>query len=170
MGYVLEALLAPPTIAEVAAASMPGTGVVRLHERIALVPITEDAAEALSPGDRSLVSLLTGQPLPTALTELLRRTSREGPIAYVEADFFGGTGQQAAVLWEHGEIALGPLVDPNDLVRGAPSQWPFNQVLRRMDVSVAPGQLDEFATVGLGRHRETEDWLDDAEEPGARSA
>lgn len=170
MGYVLEALLAPPTLAEAAAASLPGTGVVRLHERIALVPITEDAAEALSPGDRSIISLLTKEPLPAALTELLRRTSRKGPIAYVEADFFGGTGQQAAVLWEHGEIALGPLIDPDDLVRGSPSQWPFNQVLRRMGVPVAPGQPDEFATAGLGRHRETEDWLDEAEGPGARSA
>jgi hypothetical protein len=172
VGYVLEALLAPPTIAETAAASLRGTGVVALHERIALVPITGDAAEALSPGDRSIISLLADRALPAALTELLRRTSREGAIAYVEANFFGGIGQQAAVLWDHGEIALGPLIDPEPKLfrRRRPSKGPFNQVLRRIGVSVAPGQLDEFATVGLGRYRETEDWFDDAEGPGARSA
>jgi hypothetical protein len=144
-----------------------------LHERLALVPITEEAAQALSPGDRSIISLLADQPLPAALTELLRRTSREGSIAYVEADFFGGIGRQAAVLWEHGEIALGPLVDPEPkklFRRRRVSKGAFNQVLRRMGVWVAPGQLDEFATVGLGRHRATEEWLDDAEAPGARSA
>jgi hypothetical protein len=168
VGYVLEALLAPPTVAETAAASLPGTGVVTLHEGVALVPITEDAAQALSPGDRSIISLLADQPLPAALTELLRRTSRDGPIAYVEADFFGGTGQQAAVLWEHGEVAVGPLVDPEPsklFTRRPLSESPFNQVLRRIGVSVARGQLDEFDTVGLGRHRDTEDWLDDAVGP-----
>jgi hypothetical protein len=184
LGYVLEALLAPPPVAETAAASLSGTSVVTLHERIALVPITENAAEALSPGDRSIISLLTRHPLPAALTELLRRTSREGPIAYVEADFFGGTGQQAAVLWEHGEIALGPLVDPEPTMllrhrrlfrRRRLSDRPFNQVLRAMGVSVAPGQLDEFDTVGLGRHRDTDDWLGDdwlggATRPDPRSA
>lgn len=173
MGYALEGLLAPPTVAEAAAVSLPGTGIVRLHERIDLVPITADAAEALSPGDRAIISLLTNRPLPPALTELLRRTSREGPIAYVEADFFGGIGQQASVLWEHGEVVLGPLVDPepvNLVERGAHSEWPFNHVLRRMGVLVSPGHPDEFATVGLGGHRETKDWLADATEPDTRSA
>jgi hypothetical protein len=173
MGYVLEALLAPLTIAESAAGSLPGAGVVRLREGIALVPITGDAAEALSPGDRSIVSLLANHPLPAALTDLLRRTSQQGPIAYLEADIFGGTGQQASVLWERGELALGPLVDPEPeslVVRGDRPEWPFNQVLRRMGVAVAPGQPDEFATVGLGRHRETEDWLVDADLADPRSA
>ncbi len=122
MGYALEALLAPPTIAAMAAVSLPGTGTVQLHERVALVPITADAADALSPGDRAIVSLLANCPLPIALTDLLRGTSREGPIAYVEADIFGGTGQQASVLWKLGEIALGPLVDaePEKLVMRGP--------------------------------------------------
>ena len=164
MGYALEALLAPPTIAAMAAGSIPGTGTVLLHERIALVPMTGDAAEALSPGDQAIASLLMNSPLPPALTDLLRLASLEGPIAYVEADIFGGIGQQASVLWEAGEIALGPLVDPEPVelvVRKARSEWPINQVLRRMGVTVATGEPDEFATVGLGRRRETEDWLDD---------
>jgi hypothetical protein len=112
-----------------------------------------------------------GQPVATGSNgfRLFLRLLRPGDLPLV----LGGIGQQAAVLWEHGEIALGPLVDPAPeelVVRGARAQWPFNEVLRRMCVSVAPGQPDEFATVDLGRHRETEDWLDDAEEPGARSA
>ena len=127
MGYVLEALLAPPAIAEAAAASLPRTCVVRLHERIALVPITDDAAEALSPG-RSRDRLASRTPAPASRANRTVAQSRGGLIAYVEAEFFGGIGRQAAVLWEHGEIALGPLVDPAPeelVVRGARAQWPF---------------------------------------------
>ena len=173
MGYALEALLAPLSIAQFAADSLRGTGTVNLREGIALVPITPDAAEALSPGDRLIFSLLANSPLPPALTELLRSTSQQGPIAYVEADIFGGTGQQAGVLWEGGELVLGPLVDPEPerlAARRPLADGPFNQVLRRMGVTVASGEVDEFATVGLGRHRQTEDWLGDVDSVNPRSA
>ncbi|MFI9393056.1 hypothetical protein ACIG53_19440 [Streptomyces bauhiniae] len=36
---------------------------------------------------------------------------------------------------------------------------PISRALRRLGVIAAAGE-DEFATVGLGRRRDTEDWLD----------
>jgi hypothetical protein len=53
----------------------------------------------------------------------------------VEADFAGGVGQQGSVVWEHGEVVLGPLVDrigplsPAKLAAG-----PINRALRRLGV------------------------------------
>jgi hypothetical protein len=122
-----------------------------------LVPLVPEAVAILSPGDERIISLLVNEPLPDGLTDLLRRSSATGPIAYVEADYFGGVGQQASILWERGELVLGPLLDPP----GPPpllEAGPISHVLRRMGVQRSP-ELDEFATVGLGRHRDTEAWL-----------
>ncbi|MGA5322152.1 hypothetical protein ACPCIU_17160 [Streptomyces seoulensis] len=32
-----------------------------------------------------------------------------GPVARVEAEFFGGLGEQWATVWEGGGVVLGPL-------------------------------------------------------------
>lgn len=73
--------------------------------------------------------------------------SRRGPVAYVEAELFGGSGCQASIVWDKGEIIAGPSV----------GQHAINEALRLLGVRAAAGQ-DEFDALGLGRHRETEDW------------
>ncbi|MFD0890989.1 hypothetical protein ACFQ08_41125, partial [Streptosporangium algeriense] len=40
--------------------------------------------------------------MPPGFAGRLRDWSRGGRIAYVEADFWGGDGSQAAALWENG--------------------------------------------------------------------
>ncbi|MFF3343183.1 hypothetical protein [Streptomyces flavidovirens] len=35
--------------------------------------------------------------------------STAGPVAYVEAEYFGGVGEQKAAVWYGGTIVLGPL-------------------------------------------------------------
>lgn len=86
-----------------------------------------------------------------------RAASRHGPIAYVEAEFFGGVGQQASVVWHRGEAVLGPMAQ--ELPPGVPvvRVGPINAALRCLGVTTMDG-LDEFETVGLGRHRHVEDW------------
>ena len=98
--------------------------------------------------------------LPNGFDRVLAGWSAAGPVAYVEADYFGGVGSQRAVVWLRGEVrpraargraraaarARGQL----DLPRGG-----------RLGVA-CDGALDEFYTVGLGRHRETGDWASDS--------
>ena len=47
--------------------------------------------------------------LPNGFDRVLAGWSAAGPVAYVEADYFGGVGSQRAVLWLRGEVVLGPL-------------------------------------------------------------
>ncbi|MFZ4239691.1 hypothetical protein ACOZGD_31515 [Streptomyces murinus] len=55
--------------------------------------------------------------LPGGFEKLLARWSAAGPVAYVEAEYFGGTGEQRAAVSADGELVLGPL--------GAPTKkWP----------------------------------------------
>ncbi|MET7609990.1 hypothetical protein [Streptomyces seoulensis] len=84
--------------------------------------------------------------------------SAAGAVARVEAEFFGGLGEQWATVWEGGGVALGPL----HLAEGEPfpaEGSPISRALRRLGVVAGAGE-DEFAALGLGRYRATEDWLD----------
>jgi hypothetical protein len=65
--------------------------------------------------------------------------------------------EQASLVWDTGTIVLGPLVDLE--VSPSPAA-PINQALRRLGVRAEPPAEDEFATVGLGRHRWTLQWLE----------
>jgi HEAT repeat protein len=73
--------------------------------------------------------------------------SRSTLAAYLHASFFGGQGGHSCTLWEDGAVA------------GA--NMNINDVLARFGVEPrAP--MDAFDTVGLGRHRATEDWTAEA--------
>lgn len=73
-------------------------------------------------------------------------------VAYIEAEYFGGQGEQIAIIWEDKKrIYLSDLGD-NEI----------NNVLKNFGV-IANNGKDEFDTVSLGRNRRTEDWLNDSE-------
>jgi hypothetical protein len=91
--------------------------------------------------------------------------SRGGAVAYVEAEFFGGTGSQAAVVWRDGAVVLPPTVTTDEpgergerIELGDPD-WAINRALQVLGAS-AEGAIDEFEAVGLRAHRDTEDWLE----------
>ena len=79
----------------------------------------------------------------------LEELSATARVAYLETEYFGGVGGQAAAVWESGKIIFGP--------RQA-NIGPINDALRLLGVTRNQTQ-DEFDVAGLGRHRRTEDWL-----------
>ncbi len=100
--------------------------------------------------------------LSAAIAELGSTASAEVPMAYVEAEFFGGLGTQAAILWQTKQVVFGPILLSNEPEMPKPpplKDWPINSVLRLLGVVADEGK-DEFETVGLHAHRRTEDWLD----------
>ncbi|MYN05396.1 hypothetical protein GTP41_25180 [Pseudoduganella sp. DS3] len=85
--------------------------------------------------------------LPSALTQLCTQIAMRGDFAYIEAEVFGGAGTQAYVLFSGGK-AGSPIV-ANDAI---------NYALQLLGVRTGKDS-DEFESVGLGRHRETDSWL-----------
>ena len=85
-----------------------------------------------------------------------RWLSLEEPVAWVETDYFGGSGFQSAASWDRGETVVGPLKTGAEtaLLDGA-----INHALRSIGV-VSEGSHDEFDTLGLGRHRDNEEWME----------
>ena len=145
MGYQLQAVLAAADLLTARAADLPEAAVVPLDHGMALVPMTERLADALDsgapdPGTESLRFVW----LPNGFDRVLADWSAAGPVAYVEADYFGGVGSQRAVVWLRGEVVLGPL----GVAPGQPHGPPGSQISRslaRLGVA-CDGALDEFDT------------------------
>ncbi|WHO71438.1 hypothetical protein [Rhizobium sp. BT03] len=101
--------------------------------------------------------------LSAALELALAAASENGPLVYIEMQYFGGTGSQAAAAFAEGEMlfcAATPV--SQDPIR--PTD-PVNTALRSLGVDAA-GSADAFDALGLGRFRHLEDlgldeWGDD---------
>jgi hypothetical protein len=163
VAYELRALVGPhQTVIQAARAA--GATATGLSQGLTLVPVTEAVFVRL--GGRHLKPFGDDfWELSGGVEELARRVSRAGDIAYFEADFFGGVGGQAAVLWRGGQVRLGPCVSGSAEPPLPPHQWAFNRVLRELGVHRGE-TFDEFDAVRLGRQRSTDKWAAAAEAIG----
>jgi hypothetical protein len=147
VGYFLYAVIAKLPLLEVHSGQFALAAVVPLSLGLALIPVTDDFLDEIgSDGDRGRFEQLT----PT-LAAWVASLSAADRVAYVEAEFHGGTGGQGAVVWYQGAPILERLN----------SQEAINDALRLLGISRGVSH-DEFVAVGLPRHRDTSDWLDDA--------
>ena len=96
--------------------------------------------------------------LGSTVAGLLAKVSHSGPLVYVEAEYFGGAGEQHAAVWDDGVLTWGP-VSVGFQQPIPPQGTAISQALRRIGVTCADETLDEFDAVGLRRHRHLEDWL-----------
>ena len=124
-----------------------------LPQGLCLLPVTDDIFDGLRaryPDVRDLPSdcfwYLSGP-----LIRVAENISQHGVIAYVETDYFGGNGYQAATVWDHGKQSLAP----EKKARG-----PINRALNLLGVRAAT-PLDEFDTIQLGSERSNDEWLGD---------
>ncbi|MFF4708709.1 hypothetical protein ACWC4D_08075 [Streptomyces sp. NPDC001288] len=119
------------------------------------MPMTDEVFDALTDGSDGRD--LGFWRLPGGFDTLLAQWSTAGPTSYVEAEYFGGVGDQRAAVWADGVLALGPLDEPAKRRFSRPVS-PISQALRRLGARRGPGE-DEFEAVGLGRRRSNEDWI-----------
>lgn len=152
MGYMIQAILAAGDILTPAPSWIADSQVVALSQNIAMIPITEALYDQFlhehTMHEENPFCRLTylSLPIATRLAEL----SKRGTVAYIEAEYFGGIGEQWAVVWREGKVLIGPLHTPG---RGA-----INQALHLLGVPCR-GRTDEFDVVGLFLHRFNEEWL-----------
>ncbi|MFJ3749579.1 hypothetical protein [Streptomyces rubiginosohelvolus] len=158
MGYDVQAVVAGDEVLRIASRELPGSAVVRLGQGLSMMPMTDELFDAVTDG--SGAGDLGFWRLPGGFEALLARWSAAGPIAYLEAEHFGGVGRQRAAVWADGSLALGPLDEPTKQ-RGSQAVSPAPQALRRLGAQRDVGK-DEFESVGLNRHRTNEDWIADA--------
>lgn len=145
MGYTIQALIAK---SETFSGALPEKlQVVRLQGGIDMIPLGTEVRKFYG------ISLcpLTDEgkkEIPTRLLGLCKRLSESATIAYIEAEFFGGEGMQAHALFSQSN-AMGPAVI---------SAHAINEALCSLGVARGASR-DEFEAVGLGRFRDTDEWL-----------
>lgn len=144
MAYELTALIGRPDVLARTFDRRP----VTLHDGFALLPLDRDWFDAFDASPSVLDDVLP------VVGSFALDASRYGPVAYLRLETFGATVDQTVVVWTEGAVAMAEQVEDAD------DPLPSNVALRMIGV-VATDGLDEFATLGLGRHRETEDWLAD---------
>ncbi|MEM7584493.1 MAG: hypothetical protein AAF560_13980 [Acidobacteriota bacterium] len=102
--------------------------------------------------------------LTPGIKRLARDLSFRGACAFIETDYFGGSGTQRAMVWHDGQAVLGPLVEPGTRVEAETSvqrvDAPINEALRHLGIR-RHGELDEFDTARLSHFRSNQDVLEE---------
>ncbi|MBI5101177.1 MAG: hypothetical protein HZB33_05010 [Nitrospirae bacterium] len=145
MGYTIQAIIGRRKQIETAA--IEDATVILLAQELAMIPLGDKFRE------RYKIPFLPltdegWHSLPENIGELCSRLSMNGKIAYIEAEFFGGEGIQAYVLWQDGKMTGEVTI----------SQTAINDAIHFLGAVPNPN-LDHFDSVGLGTHRNTDDWL-----------
>ncbi|RSN60639.1 hypothetical protein DMH01_15220 [Amycolatopsis sp. WAC 04182] len=155
MGYRLQAVIASDNVLRDLADTVEEAHIVPLGQHLALLPMTDAYFDAVTvPGAPKLGGFWK---VPRGFERLLAACSAKGPVAYVAAEFFGSTGTQTAQVWNGGNVVLGPLqLAVKEPIPAIGS--PISQALRQLG-AVKGVHVDEFDAIGLGRHRDTDDWL-----------
>ena len=134
--------------------AFPQARMAELRDGLVLIPLTDKLSKAVQGTAWPPFERLTS-PFGHALSA----ASTTSPVAYIETEYFGGTGTQAAIVWNNGTVTMEPALyeTPSDLDLPLMEQ-PINRALAILEVTCEPGQVDLFDTVGLGKFRSTEEW------------
>lgn len=129
---------------------------VELSQHLWLVPMTDELFDALTVDGAAKLDGFWKAPL--GFGARMQTCSTHGAVAYVEADYTGGVGTQAAQVWDAGSVALGPLrLAVGDPI--PPEGSPISRALRQLGVDRGE-HADEFEAVGLNRpHPNTANWV-----------
>ena len=151
MGYVLRAVLGEHSALAHATPLLTHSRVVPLSATMGMIPATDDLIDSFNTGQVEAWSSFPGfHFLSTALADVLVSLSERRLVAYVEAEYFGGVGEQCSIVWQNRQVAMGPIKRSGAI----------NKALRLLGVRRSFAR-DEFNVLGLGRHREKEDWLEE---------
>jgi hypothetical protein len=140
MAYYLKALIGKKQTLETCASLVGNACIISLGQDMALIPLTREICEELGSSD----PIENFYDLSVEIEAWALRISKAGFVAYIEAEVWGGVGDQGALGWNAGSRAFEPLRETDAI----------NRVLKLFGVDCGSAH-DEFEAVGLGRHRKT---------------
>jgi hypothetical protein len=160
MGYTIEAFVAREELLLEAASSFQNAVIVSLPQGFALLLNTDEFHDELWNQESGKAQTYEEfRKLSPELVAFALQASSNGPIAYVEAEFFGGVGTQASTVWESRAVRMRPYYVDTEHDDVKLQKMPINRALGLLGVERA-NHLDEFDALGLGRHRHTKQWIE----------
>jgi hypothetical protein len=152
VAHHIEAIIGPSHAVGRYRLSNPAARLVDLPQGFALVPVVRELLVHTGPAE-----LVRGFYFLTETFDAgLAAASRDGPLVYVETEYFGGAGGQAAAVYREGRRTF--LASTHDDCVVGDDPWPISTGLRQIGV-VRSDAVDEFDAVGLDRHRTNLAWL-----------
>lgn len=143
MAYSIEAFVCSNENSNLLKLSLP---YFSLPQDFVLIPMNKALREKF---EISVLPLLEGNKGDLAtLCNFGFSLSDGARAAYIEAEFFGGEGMQVSMVFENGKIISDAVVSKNAI----------NLALQFLGVTKS-SSFDEFETLGLGKHRDTEQWI-----------
>ncbi len=119
-----------------------------------VVPLDDDLQDDLHNVSGTGDWLEKGPRISTGDMAFAARASQGAAVAYLETEYFGGVGEQSAVLWKGGQLVLGPLTMEITMASRPRSLWPINAALRGLGVNAEGSPFaDEFEAFGLAAYR-----------------
>ena len=149
MSYVLQAILAKEEIIARLCTELKAGKTIGLEQGFAMIPVDAKLADIIDPAKDS-ESIDDFIMLTDTLEKTLLEGLKEAKFAYLESEFFGGSGGHQGIVWEAGKRIL----------KVSESYTGANRILQKLGVN-RTSQLDEFDCLGLGRHRSVDDWLEE---------
>ena len=151
MGHSVQLIIGRGDAVQAFLRQWPGSRAVELRGGWQAIPVEDAlyaAIEARAPGATRPPGL-DMSPFGLELA-LAAATEAGGGLAYVETEYFGGTGEQSAMAFVDGREAVAP-----QRARGGGGA--INQALRAIGVTRSAAD-DEFDTIGLGERRSMTDY------------
>lgn len=147
MGYYLKAFIGRLEDLEKVKGKFQNAKTISLTDEIALTPMTKDLFNEIN-NYRTNNEIGKYEFLTTDVENEILMIINDGMISYVEVEYWGGEGGQSGIIWKEGKRIF-----EKDF-----EQEVVNAILRQFGI-VRSKLRDEFDTVGLGRERNTEDWI-----------
>ncbi|MCE5278378.1 MAG: hypothetical protein ABFD92_01390 [Planctomycetaceae bacterium] len=150
MAHHIQAIIGSQQLLKVLEEKYTHAKVVKLANGFAMVPMLGDLHDEMGVDDAvehdSRFMLLSSH-----VWKVLQDMSLMDPVAYIETEYFGGTGTQSAVAWKSGKVAYGPEVS-EDI-------GPINKGLAILGI-VRTETRDEFQTIGLQWFRQMDEFYE----------
>lgn len=151
--HSVEAIITTENFAQELAGTFVSLRRVTLTQGYIMIPLTE----ALKDDIEELIGMPSMaydcfHKLSDSIVQMIKDARCADKVAYVETEFFGGVGEQAAIVWENGDIIYGPEFADN-------CSQPINRALKILGVRIIKSP-DEFEEINLHWIRSTEKWYE----------
>jgi hypothetical protein len=147
MGYYLQAFICNQDDSYILTKQFNTAININLGQGVDLIPMTEELFDQINNFKTSL-SIESFKFLTENVEQIILNIIGKKKFAYVEAEYFGGTGTQIAMIWNNNKR--------EEFLKFGENR--INKVLKSFGVIVSKGK-DEFETLGFHLHRDTADWV-----------
>lgn len=151
MGHHIQVIIGAPASAQFIARSWPELPRLDIGGGYVVFPVDAELIDEKVAPERTRNDPADEFMLLTASFQcLLNELSAQGPLAYIETDYFGGAGGQGAAVYSHGDELLPPTWRRIGAIDAA---------LELLGVERGTSR-DRFESIGLDRVRSNDDLLD----------